>query len=126
MRTQIVSGQKRLLSSRLSGAAVLKCVSQWDEALTLAERVDDVKTWLPSHVVEALAPYIGRTETRLIEAYVDGTEFSIDGWIDEDSFQAIVQHKLYTIRSSFVGDGPTISPPLKQTDTSRVPGFADM
>lgn len=66
---------------------------------------------MPSHVVLALNSHLGRTDTRIIEPYIDGTEFSVDGWIHEDAFFAIVQHKLSMVERTFIGDGPTVSPP---------------
>jgi hypothetical protein len=43
----------------------------------------------------------------------EGTEFSIDGWINGDKFCAKVQHKLFMVQSTFIGDGPTVSPPIQ-------------
>ena len=99
----------------MSSTDVAICES-WDEAKMQAESAYHSKQWVPVHVVEALFSQVTRTDKRIIEPYVDGTEFSIDGWISEGGWYAIVQHKLFMIHSTFIGDGPTVSPPVRGED----------
>src|SRR5579864_2191283 len=111
----------------------VKTFKEWGEAKHYAESLEHAKDWVvPEGVSRALD--LGTTNARIIEPYIDGTEFSIDGWIQRDSFNAIVQHKLRVIQRtsrgdeslvsqasnpsrlhdqwSFIGDGPTVSPPV--------------
>lgn len=90
----------------------VKFFDTWSDAKRYAESPDNAKEWVPLHVAQALNPPIGRTDTRIIEPYIDGTEFSIDGWIQDHAFYSIVQHKLCMVQRTFIGDGPTVSPPL--------------
>jgi hypothetical protein len=105
----------------MSSHGVKRCDS-WEEAMACAQAREGAREWLPSHVREALA--LGETDGRLIEPCIDGTEFSVDGWISSEGFRTIVQHKLYMVENSFIGDGMTISPPV---DSSRLPkGWAGL
>ncbi len=90
----------------------VKIFDAWSDAKRYAESPDNAREWVPRHVTQALNSHIRRTDTRIIEPYVDGTEFSIDGWIQDQVFNAIVQHKLCMVRRTFIGDGPTVSPPI--------------
>jgi hypothetical protein len=72
--------------------------------------------WVPQHVMTALG-WKDRSDAWIVEAYVAGPEFSIDGCIRGGSFCAFVQHKLSIIETTtFVGDGPTITPPVGPDD----------
>lgn len=77
----------------------------------------DAKVWVPRHIMEALGTggAVRATDTRIVESYIEGTEFSIDGWIFEGRAHAIVQHKLYMVERGFIGDGVTITPPLRSS-----------
>lgn len=92
----------------------VKIFDSWDGAKLYAESTENARPWVPDHVAEALNNELGRTDGRIIESYVDGTEFSIDGWVGGSAFTAIVQHKLCMVQGSFIGDGPTVSPPIVQ------------
>jgi hypothetical protein len=99
----------------MSSHGVKKCGS-WEQALSCAQSLEDTREWLPSDVSEVLG--FDKTDSRIIEPYVDGTEFSVDGWISSKGYRAIVQQKLYMVENSFIGDGMTVSPPI---DSSRLP-----
>jgi hypothetical protein len=101
----------------MSSSDVHICES-WNDAKVCAESPHNAREWVPEHVTRVLSPHIGRTDKRIIEPYVDGTEFSIDGWIQDESFHAIVQHKLFMVQRTFIGDGLTVSPPI---GSSRLP-----
>ncbi|HLG55529.1 MAG TPA: ATP-grasp domain-containing protein [Vicinamibacterales bacterium] len=94
----------------------VKWADTWEAAVAAAV-MEPGQAWVPEHVARVLE--IERSDTRIIEEYIDGTEFSIDGWIDGDRFQAIVQHKLAMVRTSFIGDGPTVSPPIGHCSDPR-------
>lgn len=105
----------------MSSHGVKRCGS-WEQAFSAAQSRENVREWLPSHVREALG--FDETDSRIIEPYIDGTEFSVDGWISSEGFRAIVQQKLYMVENSFIGDGMTVSPPI---DSSRLPsGWAGL
>lgn len=105
----------------MSSHGVKRCDS-WEEALACAQAQEDAREWLPSHVRLALG--LGETHARIIEPYIDGTEFSVDGWISAEGFRAIVQQKLYMVENSFIGDGLTVSPPI---DSRQLPdGWAGL
>lgn len=90
----------------------VRIFDSWNTAREYAESLANSKEWLPDHVASALD--LGRTDTRIIEPYIDGTEFSVDGWIIDRTFKAIVHHKLFMVRRAFIGDGVTVSPPLSE------------
>jgi hypothetical protein len=90
--------------------------STWIEASAYAQSLHNAKAWLPAEVLETLGFDTRRTTARLIEPYVDGVEFSVDGWIVDSDFHAIVQHKLCMVERTFYGDGPTVSPPVVYPD----------
>jgi ATP-grasp domain len=91
----------------------VKIRQTWIDAKRYAESLENAREWVPPHVTRALHSQIGRTDTRIIEPYIDGTEFSVDGWINDQVFHAIVQHKLCMVERTFIGDGPTVSPPIR-------------
>jgi hypothetical protein len=99
----------------------VKIFDSWGDAKGYAESPAHRKEWVPQHVINALRSHIKRTDQRIIEPRIEGTEFSIDGWIAEGSFHAQVQHKLFMVQSSFIGDGPTVSPP----STKALAGFRE-
>jgi hypothetical protein len=69
--------------------------------------------------VEAALDWKGfPTKAWIVERYISGTEFSIDGWITGSQCKAVVQHKLQTVKSPFFGDGLTVSPPVPACDLS--------
>lgn len=74
------------------------------------------KPWFPEHIFAALPPTLAselsKIDTTIVEPFIEGVEFSIDGWIANGEFHAIVQHKLYNVSDTFIGDGITISPPI--------------
>lgn len=101
-------------------SADVRMYESWQDALAYARRPISSKSWVPNHVLAALDKAGLRTDARLIEPYIPGTEFSVDGWITGDRFWAIVQHKLHmNEQRTFIGDGTTVSPPI--SDTDRLP-----
>lgn len=96
---------------------------EWDEAVAYAQSAEIAKAWLPEDIVRVLWPGGKRTDLCLIEEWLEGPEFSIDGWISADGFEAIVQHKLYNVEpggpAQFIGDGMTVTPPLAQSTARR-------
>ncbi len=129
----------------MSGSDV-KIFKEWKDAKQYAESLDNSKEWVPPHVARALK--IGRTDTRIIEPYIDGTEFSIDGWIQDQNIRALVQHKLKVIQRtpdgdrpmvsptmgsvclsnewSFIGDGPTVSPLMNSACLPKGKGWSGL
>lgn len=97
----------------------VKYFSKWEEAAHYAESPTNSKDWVPESVMKIVFGTAVRSNMRIIEPNVEGTEFSIDGWIRGSELHAIVQHKLCVFRSSFIGDGPTVSPPLTRIRRSR-------
>jgi hypothetical protein len=95
----------------MSSSSVRFC-NTWSEARRSAELPEHTKKWVPNDIMKALGFAGARSDVQIIEPYIPGTEFSIDGWIDDTRFHAIVQHKLCMVQSTFIGDGPTVSPPL--------------
>jgi ATP-grasp domain len=91
----------------------VRIFSTWSDAKNYAESPENARQWVPPHVMQALDRYPGDSNARLIEPYIDGTEFSIDGWVKDGVFKAIVQHKLFMVQRSFIGDGLTVSPPIQ-------------
>jgi hypothetical protein len=102
----------------MSSTDVSICNS-WEDAITRAESLDHAKDWVSSDILNLLDDESAQSNKRIIEPYVEGTEFSIDGWIVNNEFKAIVQHKLSMVQRSFIGDGPTISPPATSEDLSN-------
>ena len=54
----------------------------------------DARRWLPDHLGRLVSPRLERSDLRIIEPFIEGTEFSVDGFIADDTFQAVVQQKL--------------------------------
>ncbi|WP_156898222.1 ATP-grasp domain-containing protein [Methylocapsa acidiphila] len=82
----------------------------WDEIRRVIPLWQGSCKWLPDWIGALLGltrPSIGAF---IVERFIEGTEFSVDGWIGDD-FDAIVQQKLWTFEQPFFGDGLTISPP---------------
>ncbi len=74
-------------------------------------------SWAPAHVLAALGVDDPHSDAWIVEPYVAGPEFSVDGWIRGGDFSAIVQHKFSIVETAtFVGDGPTITPPAGPAD----------
>ena len=82
----------------------VKVHNSWTEAVRYAESRKRIKHWIPDHVLVALGLRGYRTDARIIEPFIDGTEFSIDGWIQQGEFHAIDTHvkELVHARGSFV------------------------
>jgi hypothetical protein len=125
---EVLSGAQNLCTGRYvikpafgtSSRDVRLCRS-WEEVIHFGT-APDAKRWLPQEIIDALPYTLGRSDAQVAEAYVDGTEFSIDGWIRDDQFVAIVQHKLFMRSGAFFGDGVTISPPVPPQLLSSVYG----
>jgi len=105
-----------------SSRDVVKCV-QWRAASDHLASLVNSKAWLPSDVAVRLGLKHVQTEMYLVEPFLDGTEFSVDGWIYDGASCAIVQHKLNTVHNRFFGDGPTISPPIHSSDLPPNPSY---
>jgi biotin carboxylase len=57
-------------------------------------------------------------EDILVEEYLEGPEFTVDGFIHNGEVSCVVQHKETRVQSTFIGDGLIVSPP-DRTDGSR-------
>jgi hypothetical protein len=86
-------------------------VQSWDEIRHIFASQRGSRKWLPDWIGSLLGLGSPLINARIVEPFVDGTEFSVDGWIDDSGFEAIVQQKLWTVEEPFFGDGLTISPP---------------
>jgi biotin carboxylase len=95
----------------MSSKNVTKC-DGWKNAVELAESTATEDPWVPDDVMTSLGYRVNESNARLIEPYIDGVEFSIDGFIRGSKLSCIVQHKLCVINRGFFGDGPTVSPPI--------------
>ena len=86
------------------------------EAVSAHIEIATATEWVPRDVMMGLGLVDDRSDLWIVEPFIEGTEFSIDGWIRDEAFHAIVQHKLSMVQTeTFIGDGPTVTPPLKSS-----------
>jgi hypothetical protein len=96
-----------------ASAEGVKIFNSWLSAVEYAKEPIPENKLFPEDVLETLNVSPERRMAKVIEPFIDGTEFSIDGYLIGGEIYAIVQHKLTIIQSSYIGDGPTVTPPIR-------------
>ena len=106
-------GQKYIVKPAFGTSSKdVRICQSWEEAIRHGTALNN-KGWLPQQIIQALPYHLDGTDAQIIEPYIEGTEFSIDGWIQGGQVCAIVQHKLFMRCGKVIGDGLTISPPVR-------------